>query len=244
MRAAQRRAQKCGLTPHSSRAPTAVHLAVAAVQCIIGRAGQAPVCRARLSSNVRPRRRLARAVLALPLGYPQRQISTNPEFHMHPNRSNLPTSARRLATCMAVAISASVAYAQESLKTVTCSGPGIQKQAGAEHPRRAREVSILVEWNDSTRDYVSLDGVRHLKSATGPHETKIEVTTSHVWMFSKKLSQDRNRIEETQVKVDRVSGTGWYNWTSTCSNKNDCSVWYYEVDSNSLTCTPGKATKF
>ena len=31
-----------------------MHLAGAAVQCIISRAGQAPVCRARLSSNVRP----------------------------------------------------------------------------------------------------------------------------------------------------------------------------------------------
>jgi len=47
---------ECGLTPHSSRAPTARHLAVAAVQCIISRAGQAPVCRARLSSNVRRRK--------------------------------------------------------------------------------------------------------------------------------------------------------------------------------------------
>ena len=42
-----------------------MHLAGAAVQCIISRAGQAPVCRARLSSNVRPQKLHRHALLLL-----------------------------------------------------------------------------------------------------------------------------------------------------------------------------------
>ncbi len=49
------RVQQRGLTPHSSRAPTAKHRARAAVHVIICSAGPAFRCRCRLSSNVRPR---------------------------------------------------------------------------------------------------------------------------------------------------------------------------------------------
>jgi hypothetical protein len=53
--ASQAASTRCGLTPHSSRAPTAKHQGRATVQFIICSAALAFSCRCRLSSNVRRR---------------------------------------------------------------------------------------------------------------------------------------------------------------------------------------------